>query len=53
MDENHVDNSAIEALPPLKELVASLDMRARRSLGQNFLFAVSYTHLTLPTMMSV
>ena len=43
MDENHVDNSAIEALPPLKELVASLDMRARKSLGQNFLFDLNLT----------
>ena len=43
MDEDHVDNSAIEALPPLKELVASLDMRARKSLGQNFLFDLNLT----------
>ena len=43
MNENHVDNSAIEVLPPLKELVASLDMRARKSLGQNFLFDLNLT----------
>ena len=43
MDEDHLDNSAIEALPPLKDLVASLDMRARKSLGQNFLFDLNLT----------
>ncbi|MEC7586702.1 MAG: 16S rRNA (adenine(1518)-N(6)/adenine(1519)-N(6))-dimethyltransferase RsmA [Pseudomonadota bacterium] len=43
MNEDHVDNSAIKALPPLKELVASLDMRARKSLGQNFLFDLNLT----------
>lgn len=37
------DNSAIEALPPLKQLVDSLDMRARKSLGQNFLFDLNLT----------
>ncbi len=43
MDKDHLDNSAIEALPPLKDLVASLDMRARKSLGQNFLFDLNLT----------
>ena len=43
MTEADFDNSAIEALPPLKELVASLDMRARKSLGQNFLFDLNLT----------
>ena len=43
MDENRVDNSAIEALPPLQEVVASLDMRARKSLGQNFIFDLNLT----------
>ena len=37
------DNSAIEALPSLKQLVAALDMRARKSLGQNFLFDLNLT----------
>ena len=37
------DNSRIEALPPLRELVAALDMRARKSLGQNFLFDLNLT----------
>ena len=43
MDEHHFNNSAIEALPPLKELVATLDMRARKSLGQNFLLDLNLT----------
>ena len=33
----------IEALPPLRQLVESMDMRARKSLGQNFLFDISLT----------
>ena len=33
----------IEALPPLHQLVASKDMRARKALGQNFLFDLSLT----------
>ena len=33
----------IEALPPLRKLVESMDMRARKSLGQNFLFDISLT----------
>lgn len=37
------DNSAIDALPPLKQLVAALDLRARKSLGQNFLFDLNLT----------
>lgn len=37
------NNSAIENLPPLKQLVDSLDMRARKSLGQNFLFDLNLT----------
>ena len=36
------DNSAIDALPPLKRLLP-LDMRARKSLGQNFLFDLNLT----------
>ena len=41
--ERPFDNSRVEALPPLRELVASLDMRARKSLGQNFLFDLNLT----------
>ena len=33
----------IQALPPLRKLVESMDMRARKSLGQNFLFDLSLT----------
>ena len=33
----------IQALPPLRDLVDSMDMRARKSLGQNFLFDLSLT----------
>jgi len=43
MADTDFDNSAIDALPPLKQLVAALDMRARKSLGQNFLFDLNLT----------
>ena len=33
----------IEALQPLRQLVDSMDMRARKSLGQNFLFDLNLT----------
>ena len=33
----------VEALQPLRQLVDSMDMRARKSLGQNFLFDLSLT----------
>ena len=33
----------IDALPPLRQLVESMDMRARKSLGQNFLFDLNLT----------
>lgn len=36
-------NTAIGALPPLSAMVRSLDMRARKSLGQNFLFDLNLT----------
>ena len=36
-------NATIEALPPLKQLVGEMDMRARKSLGQNFLFDLNLT----------
>ena len=35
--------SRIQALPPLRNLVESMDMRARKSLGQNFLFDLRLT----------
>ena len=34
---------SIDALPPLRLLVESMDMRARKSLGQNFLFDLNLT----------
>jgi len=33
----------IGALQPLRQLVDSMDMRARKSLGQNFLFDLNLT----------
>ncbi len=33
----------IEALQPMRQLVDSMDMRARKSLGQNFLFDLNLT----------
>ena len=41
MDEQQDINDRIEALPPLRQLVNSMDMRARKSLGQNFLFDIN------------
>ena len=38
-----VSNSHIDALPPLRDLVGTMDMRARKSLGQNFLFDLNLT----------
>ncbi len=35
--------ASIDALPPLRLLVESMDMRARKSLGQNFLFDLNLT----------
>lgn len=43
LESQAFDNHAIDALPPLKQLVAALDMRARKSLGQNFLFDLNLT----------
>ena len=43
---NPVDSdltASIDALPPLRLLVESMDMRARKSLGQNFLFDLNIT----------
>ena len=36
-------NQQIDALPPLRALVDSLDMKAHKSLGQNFLFDLNLT----------
>ena len=41
--DRHPSDAAIEALTPLKQLVGELDMRARKSLGQNFLFDLNLT----------
>jgi 16S rRNA (adenine1518-N6/adenine1519-N6)-dimethyltransferase len=35
--------ASIEALPPLRLLVESMDMQARKSLGQNFIFDLNLT----------
>ena len=35
--------ASIDALPPLRLLVESMDMRTRKSLGQNFLFDLNLT----------
>ena len=35
--------ASIDALPPLRQLVEGMDMRARKSLGQNFLFDLKLT----------
>ncbi len=43
MTSQNDSNIAIEALPPLSALVRALDMRARKSLGQNFLFDLNLT----------
>ena len=43
-------NAAIEALPPLSEVVKALDMRARKSLGQHFLVDESYLWMILQKM---
>ena len=42
IDTTH-DNSAIDALPSVAQIVSALDMRARKSLGQNFLFDLNLT----------
>ena len=43
MSEQQDLKDRIQALPPLRQLVESMDMRARKSLGQNFLFDLSLT----------
>ena len=41
--EMEQSNQQIDALPPLRALVDALDMKARKSLGQNFLFDMNLT----------
>ncbi len=43
MTSRESSNTAIEALPPLSTIMRALDMRARKSLGQNFLFDLNLT----------
>ena len=43
MTSQDASNTAIDALPPLSAMVRALDMRARNSLGQNFLFDLNLT----------
>ena len=43
MTSQDASNTAIDALPPLSTMVRALDMRARKSLGQNFLFDLNLT----------
>ena len=43
MSDLNKTNAAVEALPPLAAMVRALDMRARKSLGQNFLFDLNLT----------
>ena len=35
--------SAIDALPPLREVIATHDLRAKKALGQNFLLDLNLT----------
>ncbi|MBU74846.1 MAG: 16S rRNA (adenine(1518)-N(6)/adenine(1519)-N(6))-dimethyltransferase [Rhodospirillaceae bacterium] len=43
MTSQDASKTAIDALPPLSTMVRALDMRARKSLGQNFLFDLNLT----------
>jgi len=43
MDERKDFNERIEALPAVRQLVDSMELRARKSLGQNFLFDLNLT----------
>jgi 16S rRNA (adenine1518-N6/adenine1519-N6)-dimethyltransferase len=43
MTSQDASNTAIDALPLLSAMVRALDMRARKSLGQNFLFDLNLT----------
>ena len=42
-DKMNASNDAIERLLPLRALVDQMDLRARKSLGQNFLFDLNLT----------
>ena len=42
-DSNAALTARVDALPALRQLVESMDMRARKSLGQNFLFDLNLT----------
>ena len=42
-DLNAALTARVDALPALRQLVESMDMRARKSLGQNFLFDLNLT----------
>ena len=35
--------AAVEALPPLRDIIARYQLSARKSLGQNFLFDLNLT----------
>lgn len=41
--EQTYDTAAIDSLPSVAQIVSALDMRARKSLGQNFLFDLNLT----------
>ena len=43
MNEQKELNNRIDALPSLRQLVETMDMRARKSLGQHFLFDLTLT----------
>ena len=43
MDDQQALTNRIQALPPLRQLVEAMDMRARKSMGQNFLFDINLT----------
>lgn len=42
-ESNAALTARVDALPALRQLVESMDMRARKSLGQNFLFDLNLT----------
>ncbi|MDC1383591.1 16S rRNA (adenine(1518)-N(6)/adenine(1519)-N(6))-dimethyltransferase RsmA [Candidatus Puniceispirillum sp.] len=44
MDDQQDLTNRIHALPPLRQLVEAMDLRARKSMGQNFLFDLNLTH---------
>ena len=44
MNDKQDLTNRIQALPPLRQLVERMDLRARKSMGQNFLFDLNLTH---------